>query len=129
MSVNHGQVRRRGWCLEMKVIVKLSRNLDSWQLCTDGHPGAEAAFIPPLEDLTQLCHCMPLTRKCDKSETCVLVHCIVQTLCTYFYLVLLYCLSTNFLEAFHDFFPRSENNDVELLEIFIPEIKDQMYES
>ena len=63
------------------------------------------------------------------SEMCVLVHCIVQTLCTYFYLVLLYCLSTNFLEAFHDFFPRSENNDVELLEIFIPEIKDQMYES
>ena len=31
------------------------------------------------------------------SEMCVLVHCIVQTLCTYFYLVLLYCLSIAFL--------------------------------
>ena len=71
------------------MFVNLSLNLDSWQLCTDGHPGEGAAFIPPLEDLTQLCHCMPLTRKCDKSETCVLVLNIVQTLCTYFYLVLL----------------------------------------
>ena len=40
------------------------------------------------------------------SGMCVLVHCIVQTLCTYFYLVLLYCLSINFLEAFHDFFSK-----------------------
>ena len=47
VSVDHGQVRRL-LVFEMKVIVKLSRNLDSWQLCTDGHTEAEAAFIPPL---------------------------------------------------------------------------------